>query len=101
MLCTIISALLRYQFPDKPILPVLLGLLEISSGLPAIQVSSLPENIKTALIISMSVFGGCCCILQTKSVLKQSGLSIIPYITVKAFLALTSFFITMIILSLP
>lgn len=62
---------------------VLMGLLEITTGISQICQSSLEEPIKIVLVSVLTSFGGCSGIAQTKSVLGNSRLSIKSYIIVR------------------
>lgn len=58
---------------------VVLGIVEITTGIPAIA-SSIPGILGGSLIAAVTAFGGLSGIFQTKSVIKNAGLSIRHYI---------------------
>lgn len=62
---------------------IIIGILEITTGINTIATSSLASNIKIVLILSITSFGGFSGIAQTKSVFANSGLSIVFYIKAK------------------
>src|SRR5699024_10584059 len=62
---------------------LLLGPLEISTGLFQIARSALGFPWKFSLLVSFTAFGGSCVLFQSKGVLAKSGLSILPYLAGK------------------
>ncbi len=84
ILFSILAQLLNTIFPDIGIgKGLLVGIMEITTGVSQISQSSLQDSIKIVLISILTSFGGCSGIAQTKSVLGSSGLSIKTYIIVK------------------
>lgn len=82
MLFSILSLYLKsLPFPDSLplLLPALLGLVEITTGIEAIA-ASVPGPAGAMLILGSAAFGGICGLFQTKSVIKNAGLSIRHYI---------------------
>ena len=68
-----------FPFQMPPLLrPALLGSVEITTGIQMIA-SSVPGSMGALLIIGSAAFGGFSGIFQTKSVLKNAGLSIRHY----------------------
>ena len=63
---------------------LLLGTVEISTGLAQIAASTLSFPWKFSLLLSFTSFGGICILFQTKGVLNQSHLSLRPYLAGKA-----------------
>ena len=63
-----------------------------------ICINSLPIDTKIALIFSNVSFGGICSIFQTKKVIEKTGLSIISYILYKLFIAIISYYATILII---
>ena len=84
ILFSILAQLLNTVFPDIGIgKSILVGLLEITTGVSQICKSNIAEPIKIVLISVLTSFGGCSGIAQTKSVLGSSRLSIKSYIIVR------------------
>ncbi|HIV35004.1 MAG TPA: hypothetical protein IAA11_07095 [Candidatus Blautia intestinigallinarum] len=79
---------------------LLLGTLEISTGLFQIARSALGFPWKFSLLVSFTAFGGFCVLFQSKGVLAKSGLSILPYLAGKVLAALFAFLLSWIYLSL-
>ncbi|HKM21166.1 MAG TPA: transporter [Lachnospiraceae bacterium] len=61
----------------------LAGLLEITNGTEAISDSMLSSPIQIILSLTLTSFGGCSCLFQTKSMLSGTNLSILKYMIVK------------------
>ena len=80
MLFSILALYLTvFPFQMPPLLrPALLGSVEITTGIQMIA-SSVPGRMGALLIIGSAAFGGFSGIFQTKSVLKNAGLSIRHY----------------------
>lgn len=70
-----------YNFPEYK--AFLLGLVEITTGIPAIA-SVFSGELRDLLLIMIIVFGGLSGIFQTKSVIKNAGLSLRHFIFWKA-----------------
>jgi len=64
-------------------LPLLSGILEISTGVSELGSAALPFCIKIILTLAVCAFGGLSALAQTKSVIGSSGLSIKYYIICK------------------
>lgn len=85
MLFSILAAYLSALPATNPLLrPALLGAVEITTGIQAIA-ATVPGFPAALLIAAATAFGGFSGIFQTKSVLKNAGLSIRHYILWKAF----------------
>ncbi|MBQ9278386.1 MAG: hypothetical protein IJ224_07105 [Lachnospiraceae bacterium] len=78
---------------------VLSGITEITKGTLIASTSLLfsPRQ-KTALVLALSSFGGISAILQTKNVIKDSGLSIKKYIITKTICAFTTYGLSLMLL---
>lgn len=75
------------------------GITEITGGTYYISLCpAIPDNIKTALILSVTSFGGISAILQTNKVIKDSGLSILYYIAMKIVCAMGTFGLTLLLI---
>ena len=85
--------LLILPIPDYPLKAFLLGMSEITTGIQYINILHIDEIKKTALIGAAAAFGGLSSVAQTKSVLSQSKLSILPYVIVKLLLSTCTYFL--------
>lgn len=74
--------------------------LEITNGIQTIHHMTLPLYKKTALMASLTSFGGICSILQTKSVITESELSLCHYIWIKLIFGFTSYWLIILFHSL-
>lgn len=84
LLFSIFSAMVGHFWPFSAHSRYLvLGTLEISTGLHQFSASPVSFAEKFILTLSFTAFGGFCILAQTKSVLNESGLSIRPYFTAK------------------
>lgn len=84
VLFSIVSSIILSVLPTNSIGGyIVVCLLEITNGVNAVGVASLPLTIKIALILSLTAFGGLSSVAQTKSVIDESGLSIKSYIFYK------------------
>lgn len=54
--------------------------MEISQGISMLGQTNLPTDIRTALILSLTAFGGLSAIFQSFGIIKESGLSFLKYI---------------------
>ena len=68
----------------------LLPALEITNGIPLILENQTSAQITYVSIVACTSFGGLCSIAQTKSMIQESGLSILPYIIEKLITALVT-----------
>lgn len=91
MLCSIITEFV-YASELAPIYKIIIsGVTELTRGISDINNCPLiTSDIKTALILAVTSFGGISSILQTKQVIKNSGLSIVSYISIKLICALST-----------
>lgn len=69
--CTFLPAVLRYA---------LLGITEISTGTAAIAQTACPFLFKYAIIMALTSFGGLCIMAQTKSMINETSLPLMPYV---------------------
>ncbi len=67
---------------------LLMGILEMTNGTEAISDSTLSDSMQTIMSLSLTSFGGCSCLFQTKSMLTGTNLSIRKYLVTKLFAAL-------------
>ncbi len=93
MLCSILTEfIISFAYFSDIIKLLLVGITEITRGITYISQSyTLNPQIKTALILSFTSFGGISSIMQTKNVLLGSGLSLIHYICIKVLCAISTF----------
>ncbi|MBQ8318053.1 MAG: hypothetical protein IJX85_06920 [Lachnospiraceae bacterium] len=100
MLCSIVSEFIFHSnLFDTTIKLILVGATEITRGVVQIsQTSLMNEQIKTALILACTSFGGISSILQTNKVIQDSGLSLLHYIFVKLLCAIGSFYLCILII---
>ena len=97
MLFCIIIQFLLHLLPTQFLLPkILKAFLEITNGIHLLMTLPISFQQKTALIAGLTSFGGICSILQTKSVLTNSGLSILHYIVVKLCMGIFSYLLALI-----
>lgn len=97
MICSIIIEFI-YLIPTylEPYRTFIAGITEITRGTLIVQQQKFNENLKTALILALTSFGGISSILQTNKVINKSGLSICQYVITKIICATLTF--TMVIL---
>ena len=76
--------------PETPLSLAVLSSFEITNGIALLCRSSLPRNILYILCLSQTSFGGLCAVAQTNSMIKDTGLSILPYIQKKLITALVT-----------
>lgn len=94
ILFSIISKGIFMLFPKNSAYPsaVIASFLEITNGLSV--VSGLPIGIpRSAAAVAALSFGGLCCIFQTNSVLRDTGLSLKKYILHKTLITLLALFL--------
>lgn len=70
---------------------IIVGFLEITTGIDIISHSALDASKKIVLIIAVTAFGGLSSVAQTKSVMDHSRLSIVTYFKVKLLNTLIAF----------
>lgn len=100
MICSIIIEF-AYRLPVicEPYFTYIAGVTEITRGTYQIgKAVFLSENIKTALVLAVTSFGGMSSILQTNKVISSSGLSIIRYIFVKLLCGVATFCLTLLLI---
>ena len=67
-----------------------LPLLEISNGIPLIMKLTSDFSVVYPFILGLTSFGGLCAVAQTNSMIQNTGLRILPYITQKLITALVT-----------
>lgn len=84
ILFSILAQIMKEVVPGSGLVKaVLMGVLEITTGISQICTTDLDNNIKIVLVSAVAAFGGFSGIAQTKSVLQDSRLSINNYFFVK------------------
>ncbi len=93
MICSIFIEFINHStYINEPFSSLISGIIEITRGVDNINsLTIISEKIKTALIISITSFGGISSILQTEMVIEKSGLSIIYYTVIKVICAIMTF----------
>ena len=100
LLFSILSALVRHYWKSgAPALCLLLGTLELTTGLHFLSQAALPFGVTYILAMAMTSFGGLCILAQTKSVLHKE-LSVAPYICAKCVNAVMTAVIALIFLKI-
>lgn len=95
ILFSILAQILRTILPEIGVWKLLImGFLEITTGISQIANSNLDQGIKIVLVTFLTAFGGLSGVAQTKSVIGNQGLSIKSYIFVKLMSAGIAFVIT-------
>lgn len=94
---SIISAVLCMYIPGT-VTQIATSYLEISNGIQDISTIEVPTKIKTALMISLTSFGGLSAIFQSRDMIRSSGLSFIKYILGKSGCGIICYIITYIYL---
>ncbi|MCM1494371.1 MAG: hypothetical protein NC089_01065 [Bacteroides sp.] len=98
LFCILIQFLLHY-IPSAALIPKLLtSTLEITNGIHVLLQLPIDFQQKTALIAGLTSFGGICSLLQTKSVLTDTGLSIIHYTAIKLCMGGMSYLLALLLL---
>ena len=100
MLCSIITEfILSFGFLSPMMKLLLTGITEITRGVAYLGDSYLiSKKIKTALILSITSFGGISSIMQTTKVIQGSGLSLIHYTVVKILCSICTYFVYILII---
>lgn len=92
IICSIICEYIMSTNLYTEIKTIFAGITEITKGTMLISKGKIfNTKIKTALVLSIFSFGGISAILQTRNVIKNSGLSIISYITAKTICAFATY----------
>jgi len=92
--------MMQIPFFPMPLSGFLAGILEITTGCHALAALALPDFIKIVLICAITAFGGLSSILQTKSVMGSSGLSVTTYVHTKILHTLLAAALSGILLSI-
>lgn len=90
MMFSVLIQLLASVLPNTIFSLLLYSSLEISTGIRLLFSSALYTTEKIILCAFLTSFGGWCCIAQTYSMISNSQLPILPYITAKLVTALVT-----------
>ncbi len=90
MMFSVLISIANYYIPDCSMLRYLLPCLEMSNGILMLKNFQLPPAIQYASIVGLATFGGFCSFAQTQSVLKNTSISIFPYIMQKLVTAIVT-----------
>ena len=83
ILCTLINAMI-YQIGKNAVLQALLApTLEMTSGVATLIQTSLPYHLRYSLLFAFVSFGGISGLLQVQSMVRESGISMLKYTSVK------------------
>lgn len=88
---SILDCIITHLFPDNQYIFLFSSFLEITKGVNTIYNLPIMIKIKTALILSLTSFGGISAIFQSIHLLKESKLSLISYISGKLICSITTF----------
>lgn len=96
LLFSLIAASIRHYWSGtNTTCSILLGLLEITTGLHQISLSGFPFRIQYLISMGITSFGGCCILAQTRSV-TDKRLSFLPYFSAKCLNAVTTVLLTLV-----
>ena len=91
ILFSVITEFVSLYLSDSSLIScILMGSIELTSGILLIAKSPLSFSQKYVLILSLASFGGWCSVAQTKSMIRESHLSIFAYITEKLITTLVT-----------
>lgn len=83
LLFSLISACIRHYWKGSPtVCSLVLGSMEITTGLHQLALSGLPFEIRYPVSMALTAFGGFCILAQTRSV-TDKRLSFLPYVSAK------------------
>lgn len=94
VLFSILSAGILWIFPDcpTPLFAAIASILEITKGLSLI--SQMPSGtLRSAMGVAALSFGGICCLMQTNSVISETGLSLQKYFLHKLLISCLALFL--------
>ena len=98
LLFSLISACIRHYWKWPPrICGLLLGAMEITTGLHQIALAGFPPEILYPVSIGLAAFGGFCILAQTRSVMDKR-LSFLPYVCAKCLGAVIAAFFTLLLM---
>lgn len=98
MLCSIISEFIISMPISSGIKSLTVANLEITRGTDYLLRTSFSLKKKIALILSATSLGGLSAILQTNMILKENGLSVIPYIVIKTIGSFVSYVMALLLI---
>lgn len=98
ILFSVISGMfLSFSLPS-PLLALLTGVVEITTGINYIAVQGFPLEMRFFFSTPLCVFGGLSGLMQTYSMVKDSKLPFLPYLTAKLIQTGLSYILTLVIL---
>lgn len=90
LLFSILTGCIRYYRPFPALIQyILLGIMEITTGLSLLASADIPWTLRCVLSVTATGFGGLCILAQTRSILHKD-LSLIPYLSAKGISGLLS-----------
>lgn len=89
----------KLQITNTSIKLIMIGILEVTTGINHIATTNIELSKKIVLIITLTTFGGISSIAQTKSVVNNTGLSIRTYIIYKIFNAVIACILSILMVS--
>ncbi len=101
ILFSIIAQIIKEIGPETSFIKAtLMGILEITTGISQVCVTTMDIKMKIVLVCTLTTFGGFSAVAQTKSVLGDSRLSIYSYIIVKLISAILALLFSLLYISL-
>lgn len=95
ILFSILIALMReIPFPNERLRLLLLSSLEITNGIPMLGTYVRPFHERLVSAVALNAFGGFCAAAQTKCMVQDAGLSMLPYLLQKLVTALAAGLLT-------
>lgn len=95
ILFSIISGMFLSLSLPAPLLALLTGIIEITTGINYITVQGFPLQMRFFFSTPLCVFGGLSGLMQTYSMIKDSGLPFLPYLTAKLIQTGLSYILTL------
>ncbi|MCB5712890.1 sporulation protein [Lactonifactor sp. BIOML-A3] len=89
-----------FTFLPAPLRYALLGITEISTGTAAIAQTACPFFLKYAIIMALTSFGGLCIMAQTKSMINETSLPLMPYVKGKLCSLAITFLLALLIVQI-
>lgn len=80
---SVLIKVLQYYFSESYPVTVMLSFLEMTNGIILLKENIPDPALCYASVIGLTAFGGFCSIAQTKCMIADTGISIIPYLTEK------------------
>lgn len=91
MIFSILTELARLlPLPETPVTLIVLSAFEITNGITLLCRSSLSPDLIYLFCLAQTAFGGLCAVAQTNFMIKNTGLSILPYVQKKLITAMVT-----------